>query len=65
MFELALTRVQTDFVKLFLEHDFPLTGIFRNRQLLPSLYMRSIKEVQSDILLKIYMRPVHLYSYHK
>lgn len=48
MFELALSRVQTDFVKLFLEHDFSLTKIFRNRQLLPSLYMRSVKEVRLE-----------------
>ena len=50
MFELALKRNQTEFVKLFLDHDFSLTGAFRNKELLPSLYFSSISKVQ----LKIY-----------
>ena len=63
MFELALTRVQTDFVKLFLEHDFSLTEVFRNKQLLPSLYMSSLKEVRFATSSHLYVCCVHLYRY--
>jgi predicted DNA-binding protein YlxM (UPF0122 family) len=45
MFELALKRNQTEFVKLFLEHDFSLTEVFRNKDILPSLYMNSTRQV--------------------
>jgi hypothetical protein len=45
MFEVALRRNQTEFVKLFLDHDFPLTDVFRNKDILPSLYMASINAV--------------------
>lgn len=45
MFELALSRNQTEFVKLFLDNDFSLTDVFRNQHILPSLYMNSTSEV--------------------
>jgi hypothetical protein len=45
MFELALTRDQTDFVKLFLDHDFSLTNVFRNHEKLLYLYLSAKNEV--------------------
>ncbi|CAF1256388.1 unnamed protein product [Adineta steineri] len=44
MFELALSRNQTEFVKLFLDHDFSLTDVFRNNGKLPLLYMNTMEE---------------------
>ncbi len=46
MFELALRRNQTGFVKLFLDNDFSLTDVFRNKHILPSLYTNNMSEVQ-------------------
>lgn len=34
-----------DFVKLFLDHDFSLTDLFRNHDNLLTLYMKDMKEV--------------------
>lgn len=45
MFELALTRDQTDFVKLFLNHDFSLTNVFKNHEKLLYLYLDIKREV--------------------
>lgn len=45
MFVLALSRNQTEFVKLFLDNDFSLTDVFRNKDILPSLYMTSTSGV--------------------
>jgi hypothetical protein len=47
MFELALSRNQTEFVKLLLDHDFSLTDAFRNSEKLPLLYMNTMDEVQT------------------
>ncbi|CAF4182337.1 unnamed protein product, partial [Rotaria sordida] len=44
LFELALNRSQTEFVKLFLDHDFSLTDLFRNNNKLALLYKNSMKE---------------------
>ncbi|CAM4879980.1 unnamed protein product [Rotaria socialis] len=43
LFEKALNRKQTDFVKLFLDHDFPLTNIFGSQSKLLLLYENSMK----------------------
>jgi hypothetical protein len=45
MFELALRRNQTQFVKLFFDHDFSLIKAFENKKILPSLYINTINEV--------------------
>ncbi|CAF4102270.1 unnamed protein product, partial [Rotaria magnacalcarata] len=47
LFEKALNRKQTDFVKLFLDHDFPLTNIFGNQSKLLLLYENSMKTPRS------------------
>lgn len=46
MFEEALERNLIDFVKLFLDHDFSLTDVFRNDEKLPLLYANTMKEVR-------------------
>ncbi|CAF3786458.1 unnamed protein product [Rotaria sp. Silwood1] len=43
-FEIALIRSQTEFVKLFLDHDFSLTDFFRNNDKLPTLYKNSMSK---------------------
>ncbi|CAF3978895.1 unnamed protein product [Rotaria magnacalcarata] len=53
LFEKALNRKQTDFVKLFLDHDFPLTNLYRDQKKLFSLYESSMEKrysikVQND-----------------
>ncbi|CAF3941979.1 unnamed protein product [Rotaria sp. Silwood2] len=44
LFEIALNRNQTEFVKLFLDHDFSLTDLFRNHDKFLLLYQNSMKE---------------------
>ncbi|CAF0789998.1 unnamed protein product [Adineta ricciae] len=44
MFEEALQRNQIEFVKLFLDHDFSLTDVFRNNDKLPLLYEHTLDE---------------------
>ncbi|CAF1439584.1 unnamed protein product [Rotaria sp. Silwood1] len=44
LFELALNRSQTAFVKLFLDHDFSLTDLFRNNDKLSLLYKSSMSK---------------------
>ncbi|CAM4802278.1 unnamed protein product [Rotaria magnacalcarata] len=44
LFEIALSRSQTDFVKLFLDHDFSLTDLFRDKTKLPLLYVNSMQD---------------------
>ncbi|CAF1291794.1 unnamed protein product [Rotaria magnacalcarata] len=51
LFEKALNRKQTDFVKLFLDHDFPLTNLYRDQSKLLSLYKNSMEnpcEIQGE-----------------
>ncbi|CAF2112637.1 unnamed protein product [Rotaria magnacalcarata] len=53
LFEKALNRKETDFVKLFLDHDFPLTNLYRDQKKLFSLYETSMEKrysikVQND-----------------
>jgi len=45
LFLLALNRGQLEFVKLFLDNDFSVSNAFRNRQALPLLYLRAMKQV--------------------
>ena len=45
MFEEALQRNQIEFVKLFLDHDFSLTDVFRDNDKLPLLYEHTLDEV--------------------
>ncbi|CAF5025409.1 unnamed protein product, partial [Rotaria sp. Silwood1] len=42
LFERALTNSRTEFVKLFLDHDFPLTDFIRKNSKLPLLYKNSM-----------------------
>jgi hypothetical protein len=45
---LALDRNQLSFVKLFLDHDFSLTDLFRNHEKLLALYVNHMKEVSEQ-----------------
>jgi hypothetical protein len=51
LFSLALDRNQLGFVKLFLDHDFSLTDLFRNNEKLLTLYINEINDAHH--LLKI------------
>ena len=44
LFLLALERNQVEFVKLFLDHDFSLTDLFRNKDKLLALYMNEVNK---------------------
>lgn len=50
LFTLALDRNQISFVKLFLDHDFSLTDLFRKNDKLLGLYMSDIKGVKSHLI---------------
>lgn len=50
LFTLALDRNQISFVKLFLDHDFSLTDLFRKNDKLLGLYMSDIKGVNSHLI---------------
>ncbi|CAF2946088.1 unnamed protein product [Rotaria sp. Silwood2] len=62
LFLLALKRNQIEFVKLFLDHDFSLTDLFRNKNEFLRLYMMDKKETDDftnyseDPLRMIYAR---------
>ncbi|CAF4435607.1 unnamed protein product [Rotaria sp. Silwood2] len=44
LFEIALNRNQTEFVKLFLDHDFSLTDLFQNHDKFLLLYQNSMTQ---------------------
>jgi hypothetical protein len=48
LFLAALERNQVAFVKLFLDHDFSLTDLFRHNDKLLLLYLRVLQEVSID-----------------
>jgi hypothetical protein len=53
LFSYALDRNQTQFVKLFLDHDFSLTDLFGNNDKLLTLYMNGMKEVRERVFFSI------------
>ena len=62
LFTLALDRNQTAFVKLFLDHDFSLTDLFRNNEKLLNLYMNDIKNASADARRRISSAILHFTS---
>ncbi|CAF4817676.1 unnamed protein product [Rotaria sp. Silwood1] len=52
LFEIALIRSQIEFVKLFLDHDFSLTDLFRNNDKLSSLYKNSMSKKHYEKIAK-------------
>ncbi|CAF1106758.1 unnamed protein product, partial [Didymodactylos carnosus] len=54
LFSIALERNQTEFVQLFLDHDFSLTDLFHDNSNLLNLYIKLISTQTNDPLRTIY-----------